>query len=167
MHFTLSVDAERARERRLTAPRPWARDLALVGATTGVALAVATPLSWSLALLAGALAGTLGALLGALMPRLLHRRVRRRSWLLLAAAAVGLGGLWGGAAGLGAGVLAGASWKWSAAVFATAGAVQLGWVWLPLVMARARGRSTWPLVALASVAAPAAGYLAYLHLTWT
>ena len=148
------------------APLAWARDLALVGAVTTLALGAVTPLSWWTVLAAASLAMIGGAALGAVVPRLLHRRVRRKPLVLLALAAVGLGACWGGGAGYLAAHLTGGPWVRTTELAATATAAQLGWLWLPLVLRRARGRSTVAYVLAACAAAPVASYLAYLHVTW-
>ena len=148
-------------------PTEWARDLALVGGVTTLALGAVTPLAWTTVSATALLAMIGGALLGATFPRLLHRRVRRKPWLLLAAAAVGLGACWGGAAGLiGAWLTGGGSWIDATELAGTATAAQLGWLWLPLVLRRARGRSSLGYVLAACAASPLVAYGAYLHLSW-
>lgn len=144
----------------------WARDLALVGGVTALALGAVTPLHWTTVSATALLAMLGGAALGALFPQLLHRRVRRKPWLLLALAAVGLGACWGGGAGFIAAHLTGGPWVRTTELAGTATAAQLGWLWLPLVLRRARGRSSVPYVLLACVVAPLVSYLSFLHVTW-
>ncbi len=156
----ISIDA------RLDRPRVWARDLALVGAITALPLALWRYLPLSTALIAVALAAASGAVLGALVPRLLHRRVRRKPLVLLVPAAVGLGALWGAAVGLPAAWITHAPWIRVTELAASAGAAQLGWLWVPHAIGVARRGSSWPTVALACMAAPLIGWLAYVHVTW-
>lgn len=156
----ISIDA------RLHRPLVWARDLALVGAVSALPLALlrALPLATTLALVLVAAAG--GALIGLLAPRLLHRRVRRVPLVLLVPAAIGLGGLWGAIAGLSAAAITHAPWIRVTELAASAGAAQLGRLWLPHSIGIARRGSSWPTVLVACAAAPLIGWLAYLHVTW-
>lgn len=147
----------------LGARRAWSLDLAFVGGVTTLALGVVSPLAVSTVLVASAICALSGVVLGALVPTLLAHRVRRKPVLLLLAAGAGLGACWIGFAGAGAAVLTGTSWRWALSIGATAGAVQLGWLWLPMLLARAKGRSTIEYVLLACLASPLVGYLAFRH----
>ena len=143
------------------APREWARDLGLVGASSALvsACVMHTGLAYALALVAAASA--LGALLGASMPLLLHRRVRKMPVVLLLGAGAGLGANWGGLAAALAALVTGAGLESSVLVGGNFGLMQLGWLWLPLVLTRARGRSTRPyLLAAPFVAIAIAALLA-------
>lgn len=153
----LAIDA------RLHRPRVWARDLALIGAGSTLPLLLFTDLPLATFALTALFAALGGAALGSLVSRLLHRRVRRVPLVLLVPAAFGLGGLWGGAAALFAALATGLPWVHFTEVVATAGAVQLGWVWLPYAIGVARKGSSWPTVAAACALAPIAGWLAYVH----
>jgi hypothetical protein len=161
----LVLDSHDTLEARLDRPRTWARDLALVGAVSVAPLALFSVPAVTVGALV-LLSALGGALLGAVAPHLLHRRVRRKPWLVLAAAAIGLGGLWGGLAGFGAATLTGAPWMRVTELAATAGAAQLGWLWIPYTITLARRGSTWPAVLAACVLAPIVGWLAYVHVTW-
>ena len=168
-HHALSIDIDTTalpslrRSPDLGAPRAWARDLALVGGFTGLGLGFATPMGWDSLAITALLAAGLGAVLGLLVPRLLHPQVRKTPWLLLVAAGIGLGACWGGAAGLGGALLTGAPWMRATELGATAAAFQLGWLWLPLLLARASGREGGALALLACAIAPLVGWLATLH----
>lgn len=146
--------------------RAWAADLALTGALTTLALGLVTPIGVRLALVTAALAAAGGGLLGGAAPRLLGARVRRKPWLVLAAAAAGLGACWGGAAGYLAAEVTGQQAFRVTAAAATALALQLGWLWLPLSVGRARGRDVHGWVVFAGVLAPLVAWGAYLHVTW-
>lgn len=149
----------------LGARRAWSLDLACVGAITTLALGVVSPLSVSTVVVAAALSALGGVALGGLVPTLLAWRVRRKPVVLLLVAGVGLGACWLGFASAGAALLTGTSWTWALSIGASAGAVQLGWLWLPMVLARAKGRSTVEYVLLACLASPLVGYLAFRHVT--
>ncbi|MEC7521999.1 MAG: hypothetical protein VYE22_19090 [Myxococcota bacterium] len=143
----------------------WATDLALVGAVTGLALGLVTPLGFPVALATAVVAALGGGAVGLVAPRLFHRRVRRKPWMLLTAAASGLGGCWGALAGFVGAVALGEHWLRPTALAATAFAVQLGWLWLPLAVARARGESVHGWVAGAGVVAPLVAWMSWLHYT--
>lgn len=147
-------------------PICWARDLALVGGFTTLALGLVTPLRWDTVGVAAALVALTGAALGSVFPRLLHRQVRSKPILLLLAAGVGLGACWGAIAGLTAALLTAAPWVHAASLVGTATALQLGWLWLPLLLGHTCRKRVVEWVMLALLASPAVGWLAYQHVTW-
>lgn len=150
--------------------RDWARDLAVIG---GVSSFVA-PASVGLSDLvsgfapAAAVAGALvGAGLGAIAPRALSR-VRAIPIPILLIGGLGVGSLWGAAAGLAGAVYFGSFdflVGFSALAGGVAGAIQLGWFWLPYVKRRIARRSTWPLVLFASLLSGGLGWVAVLVLS--
>lgn len=162
MHYedALAIDA------RLHRPRAWARDLALIGGASALPLAVCAAVPLSTVVLAALLAAIGGAAIGALVPRLLHRRVRRIPLFVLIPAAIGLGGAWGGAVGMIAALVTGAPFLRVTELAASAGAAQLGWLWLPYAIGIVRRGSSWPTVIAACAMAPLVGWLAYVHVTW-
>lgn len=150
---------------RSTSPAPplggriaWMRDFSLIGACSG---ALAPAFFWSHQpgyLAACGIGGAaLGIALGFLLPPLLLGPVSRWPFAVLVVAGVGVGALWGA----GAGFIGGATQfgicdglqlaSLSATCGAIAGALQLGWFWLPYTLRKVRGRSTWPLVLAACV----------------
>lgn len=141
----------------------WAVELSMVGALTTLGLGLVASIPAPTLAAALALTSLIGAGLGALIPRLLHRHVRRIPVLVLIAAGVGLGGLWGGPAGFLAATVTSAPWRDTTALLGTATAFQFGWLWLPVVLERARGRSPWPWVLGACLASPVIGWLAVQH----
>lgn len=151
---------------RLHRPRAWARDLALIGAVSALPLALWTALPLATVALAVVLAALGGAAIGALVPRLLHRRVRRIPLFVLVPAAIGLGGAWGGTVGMITALAVGAPYLRVTEIAASAGALQLGWLWLPYAIGVARRGSSWPTVIAACTLAPLVGWLAYVHVTW-
>lgn len=146
--------------------RAWGRDLALVGAVTTLSLGAVSPLPVATVLVAAALAAVGGALLGALVPVLLGPRVRTKPVVALLAAGIGLGACWLGASGTAAALVTDGPWIWTAQICATAGAVQLGWLWLPMVLAHRDRAPTLEYVLLACLGAPLVGYLAYQHVVF-
>lgn len=161
---SLAIQASRALDARLHRPRAWTRDLALIGAASALPLAPAG-LPWSFTLLSALVAAAGGALIGLTAPLLLHRRVRRVPLVLLMPAAFGLGGLWGSVTGVVVAALTSASWTATVPLFATAGALQLGWSWIPYCIGLARFRTTWPIVLAACALAPLVGWMAFVHVT--
>lgn len=144
----------------------WASDLALVGAVTApTSLAVWTASVPLLPMLVFALSGGLtGALLGRFVPLLLHHRVRRMPVPLLLGAGLGVGANWGAlvyAAPLFA--VSGVVHYRALGAAAAVGMLQLGWFWLPYVLRKSRGESTFGLVVAACAASPVIAALAYLH----
>jgi hypothetical protein len=143
----------------------WARDLALIG---GVIAALLPFLTLSpaeairFAVPAAVVAALSGAALGAIVPSLFSAYVRRLPIALLLGAGFGLGALWGALAGL-AGSLASDLPRLEMTCFAgQCGALVLGSLWVPYLLANVRGRATWPLVALACVVGPTAAALVWL-----
>lgn len=137
--------------RNALAARPWARDLAIVGASTSMVVPALVGAGAEFAITSGVLGAVLGVALGSAIPLILSRRVRRVPLVLLALAGAGVGANWGAATGALTALALDRSVTTAVEVGATAGLLQLGWFWIPAIAARARGRSTWPLVA-ASVA---------------
>lgn len=134
--------------------RGWARDLAIVGASTSMVVPAIIGAHVGLAIASGVIGALLGVLIGSAAPVLLAWRVRRIPLVVLALAGAGLGADWGAVtAGLTAGSV-GASWTWAIELGAIVGLVQLGWFWIPAIWMRARGLPTWPLVTLAVVLCP-------------
>lgn len=146
-------------------PAAWARDLALIG---GVIAALLPFLTLSpaeairFAVPAAVVAIISGAALGAIVPSLFSSHVRRLPIALLLGAGFGLGALWGALAGF-AGSLASHLPRLEMTCFAgQCGAMVLGSLWVPYLLANVRRRATWPLVALACVVGPTAAALVWL-----
>ncbi len=156
---------------RLGERRTWVRDLAIIGGVSGALAPAAVGMLFpGYVLLAGAFGAGSGAVVGHLASAMLGKeRIRRVPVAVLLVGGLGLGALWGALTGLGAALGLGAfSAPGSGAVLlvlsallaSVAGAIQLGWFWLPYAILRARGRRTWPLVVVASLLAPALGWAA-------
>jgi len=165
--LTIPSGAELA---RLGERRSWVRDLTIIGGVSGaLAPAAVGFLMPGYVLLAGAFGAGSGAVVGHLAASMLTKeRVRRLPVAGLLVGGVGLGALWGALTGFGAALGLGAFahggggvlLALSALLASVAGAIQLGWFWLPYAILRARGRRTWPLVVVASLLAPALGWAA-------
>ncbi|MGE0790285.1 MAG: hypothetical protein AB7S26_31710 [Sandaracinaceae bacterium] len=160
----------RSPEPALGSPRAWAFDLAFVGAVTTLSLAVSSPIAMPTLLVAACFGTIGGAVIGFATPALFHRRVRRVPVLLLLAAGCGLGALWLGVAGGAAALfamndpfVAPMPWWQVVGITASAGAAQLGWLWLPMLLRRSKARSVHRWVALACALAPLIGYAATRH----
>lgn len=146
-------------------PSTWARDLAFVGGVSGIVapgLVIADPLFSLTAGLAGAL---LGAMLGAMgAPALEWLRPRAPLWtLVLAAPIVGAG--WGALSGVAGGLVGGAAFGSEAPLLgaimgAGAGMVQLGWMFLPYMVATVLRLPRWPVLLAASGLTPMLGWIA-------
>ncbi len=147
---------------RLTgSPLRWGRDLGIVGAATGFSVPLAglgvapDTFGWT----AAGIGLVAGLLLGLEMPEFLESARRR-----VPLAAIGFRCVLAGA-GIGAGVgivAAHATGHLILVPFVVAGlagALQLGWLWLPYTVLTVLERRTWPVVALACAAAPAIGWL--------
>ena len=145
----------------------WLRDFALIGAVSGAA---APAFYWwqqpSYLVACGAIGAALGGLLGLVMRPLLLGPFARWPFGVLLLVGLGVGALWGGGTGLGGGIVGfglddqlGLPFV-SGLAGAFAGALQLGWFWLPYTLRHARGRPTWPIVAAACVLSGGLGFAA-------
>lgn len=134
----------------------WMRDFALIGACSG---AQAPAFFWAnqpgYLAACGAGGALLGMALGLVLPPLLLGPVSRWPFGVLLLFGLGIGALWGAGAGLIGGVSQfGVHDRLQLAALSTtcgavAGALQLGWFWLPYTLRKARGRSTWLIVVAA------------------
>ncbi len=154
---------------RLGERRTWVRDLTIIGGLSGaLAPAAVGMMPPGYVFLAGLFGAGSGAVVGWLASSMLSSaRVRRWPVAGLLVGGIGLGALWGAMTGLGAALGLGpfgggglALLFLSALLAAVAGALQLGWFWLPYAILRARGGRTWPLVLFASLLAPGLGWAA-------
>lgn len=147
------------------APAAWARDLAAVGAVVSAVLPFLTlaPAEALRFVAPAALVAALsGAALGAIAPSLFTTFVRRLPMVLLLGAGFGLGAFWGALAGF-AGSLASGAPRLQMTCFAgQCGAMVLGCLWAPYLLAHVRRRATWPLVALACVVGPTAAAVVWM-----
>lgn len=153
----------------LGSARRWSSDLALVGAVSCFLAPAAIGGAGALvyAGIAGALGAVTGGVLGPLLRRLFVGPLGRAKVAPLLLAGVGVGAVWGAVVAtsavltLAAGGNGGTSFllPLAAALGAVAGAIQLGWFWLPYLLRRARGRSVWPILAGASLLSPTLGYV--------
>jgi len=145
----------------------WMRDFALIGAASG---AGAPALFWAdrpgYLAACGVTGAVLGLLLGLLLPPLLLGPVSRWPFGVLLLVGLGVGVAWGGGAGYAGGLYSfgasdqmGLAWL-SGACGAVAGALQLGWFWLPYTLRKAKAKSTWPIVLAACLFSGALGYAA-------
>jgi hypothetical protein len=156
------------------APEAWARDLAVVGgvsavaATLGFGSVMAVPVGMY-AIVAGVSGVVTGALLGAVAGKSLRGPLSRVPVAVVLAGGLGVGALWGGAVGAIAGAALGAHgaiFRSSVEIAAVAGAIQLGWWWLPYLLRRAHERSTWPVIAFATLISPFLGWIALYVLSF-
>lgn len=167
----------RAVDRALGSARRWSSDLALIGAASSF-LAPFTIFGWSWVgypVIAGVLGAVSGGVLGPVLRRLFHGVLGKTKVAPLLIAGLGVGAAWGAFVAAGAAavltLLEGSGYLFSiiplaAVCGAAAGAVQLGWFWLPYLLRRAHGRSVWPVLLGASLLAPALGYLGVGLLGW-
>jgi hypothetical protein len=141
--------------------RHWARDFALIGGVTGLVapMAVVPSIVSSGYLGAAAVVGALsGAFLGTAVPAALSRLGNVRLPVLLMGG-LGVGAVWGGVVGAAAALAAEpALVALSVLLAGIAGTLQFGWIWLPYVLRKIRGKRTWPLVVTALAATPALGW---------
>ena len=158
---------------KLGDPFTWVRDFALIGATTAflapTAVLELTGIHLSLTYYIGTtLSGAaIGGLLGWVLPRLLISRLRTvRMWKLLLAglvAGAACGALAGALSALSLGEPLDASYSgqilFGLMLGAPAGALQLGWLWLPYTRRAVAAHRRWPLVAAACVASLGLGWL--------
>ena len=143
-------------------PQRWARDFALIGATTSAVaptMAAAFGVSWLYALAAAIAGAGTGALLGAMMPALLDRVRGRVPLPLLAAVGPLLGALWGASVGVLASVVHPDMLAFSVLAASVGGAVQFGLFWFPYTFQTVRGARVWPVVLAACLCAPLAGVI--------
>lgn len=145
----------------------WMRDFALIGAVSGAA---APAFFWwqqpSYLAACGAAGAALGVLLGLVLPPLLLGPVARWPFGVLLVLGLGVGAAWGGGTGLAGGLVGfglhdpmGLACV-SGLCGAVAGALQLGWFWLPYALRKARGTRTWPVVAAACALSGGLGFAA-------
>jgi hypothetical protein len=150
----------------------WMRDFVLVGACAALAPAKVIGEQMAPFVAGAALAGPLtGALLGLVLRPVLLGPLSRVPFGALVVVGLVLGAVWGGLVGLGAGGFAGAvdpdhmlltpstMMSLGALYGAGAGAIQLGWFFVPYTVQRARGRRAWPVVVAACLISPALGVL--------
>jgi hypothetical protein len=150
----------------------WVRDFVVVGAFASLAPGV---LAWNVLsefVVAAAIAGPLtGALLGLALRPLLLGPMSRVPFGALIVVGLVLGALWGamvgGLASFGAHLgprhedMGFGFMLMLAVIFgAIAGALQLGWFFVPYTVQRARGRRAWPAVVAACLISPTLGIAA-------
>lgn len=144
---------------RLTgSPLRWGRDLGVVGAATGLSLAPLDTFGWTAAVV-GLVAGLL---LGLEMPEFLESARRRIPLSAIGFRCVLAGAGIGAGAGIVAAHAAGHLILVPFVVAGLAGALQLGWLWLPYTILTVLERQTWPLVLMACAAAPVVGWFSAL-----
>jgi hypothetical protein len=159
---------------RASSPSAWARDLAVVGGVSSVASTIAfapamvVPVGMY-ALIAGATGVLTGALLGVVAGKAIAGPLARLPVLAVLAGGVGAGAVWGGTVGAIAALALGAHGmvlESSIEIAAVAGAIQLGWWWLPYLLRRAHEKSTWPVVFFAACLSPFLGWIGLFVLSW-
>ena len=151
--------------------RTWARDFAIVGATTGSLAPFFVIFDPMFAVAAGFTGAATGAALGAFMASGLERFRNRVPLTVLAAGATFLGALWGAASGSAGGAfssIAGSQFEGSAIALGfmfggIAGMLQLGGMFLPYLLSAVH-RQTVPVVLLGVMAAPFMGWAALITL---
>jgi hypothetical protein len=144
---------------------PWLRDFALVGGITGAAAPYTLLRSVEYSLFAAAGGAASGALLGLFSAWLLSGRARKWRRFVFIPLGLAVGALWGGAAGLATGLSSYSSLLGLSLVFsAIAGTLQLGWFWLAYAVRRVNGRSTVPVVVVASLLSATLGWAGLLLL---
>ena len=147
----------------------WARDFAIIGAVTG--FAAPAPFWWGNFTYLGACAGAgavVGALLGVVMAGALVGPFARWPFGVLLLFGLGVGAAWGASAAYLGGVAGFGTpahdklelAKLSSMAGAVAGAVQLGWFWLPYVLRKSRGLSGVPIVVASCLISGALGFAA-------
>ncbi|MEN0066790.1 MAG: hypothetical protein AAGA48_31955 [Myxococcota bacterium] len=143
-------------------PLAWARDTALVGGVTATSATLALGLMGTTFGLAAGLTGALaGFALGLEMPTFLDSARRRLSLISVGLRCITIGFGLGGFVGLIAATAAGNPYVLGPIVVAgIAGALQLGWWWLPYTVLTVTQRPTWPAVLIACAVAPFVGPLA-------
>ena len=98
------------------------------------------------------------------MPTFLNGKLRRMPFWLLLLLGPAIGALWGASVGATGGLVLQGGWV-QASIFLAAGAaaLQFSWLWLPYLLLRHRGATTWPLVLVACVAPTVliAGFLVF------
>ncbi|MCB9653090.1 MAG: hypothetical protein H6729_03015 [Deltaproteobacteria bacterium] len=129
--------------------------------------------SWALcySLVAGLAGASSGALLGPALRRLFGGVLGQARVAALLGSGLVVGAGWGASVAVGAAYLCGAlGYDYdrfipeAAFCGALAGALQLGWFWLPYLLRRARGRSVWPGLLVSTLLAPGLGILGALLL---
>ncbi|MEO1268064.1 MAG: hypothetical protein AAFX99_08200 [Myxococcota bacterium] len=150
----------------------WMRDLGLIGGATSL-LATAQLhglYGWTFPI-AACLAGVVtGIALGAVIHRLFSTWMRRWPIAVLLVMGPVVGALWGGLVGLLAsptlfGFGSTDRMLIVAMVAAVAGAIQLGWFWLPYTWVRGRRKAVWPVVMLACLLGPFLGHAGLMSLS--
>lgn len=161
------MDAIAPRPRALPAritgrPFRWGRDLSLIGGvTTASAMLAAGTLGSVFGLVAVSTAVVAGFVLGLEMPSFLDSTRHRLPLALVGLRVIAVGGSLGGFVGLLSSLAAGNPWFLGPLVVgALAGALQLGWWWLPYTVLTVTERPTWPAVLVACGVAPLVGPLA-------
>ncbi len=153
---------------RLGDRRLWARDLALIGALSSfTAPLIAVPMiGWDYPIVASIAGALTGAALGWFAPGMLAKFRRWPLSILLLVGGPIVGALWGATVGASAIPMAISelpeAWWISPLVAGTAGALQLGWFWLPYTWLQARSKARWPLVVVAGCFGAPLGYLSVL-----
>ena len=142
-------------------PLAWGRDLAVLGAVSGVSASAGVGIMDGGFLSAASLAGLLcGFFLGLEMPYFLESARRRLSLSAIAVRCIAVGGATGAFMGLLSAHSVGEVFVGPFAVAGIAGALQFGWFWLPYTVLTVLGRRTWPVVVAACVMSPLLGALA-------
>jgi hypothetical protein len=161
----------------------WSRDLAIVGGGTSflaiffVERGMGGGLGATFMFAATGFGALIGALFGLALRRLLLAWLRLPivAWMPISLL---LGGLWGSAVGALAMLVAEGGraqlslTALSAVVAGIAGALQLGWFWLPYAVRSGRGKSTWPVVVAALLLGSLSGHAAlrvlflFFHPQW-
>lgn len=135
----------------------WGRDLGVVSGATALAAATHAFGIGGYALVLSALGVMGGLLLGLEMPRFLDTARQRMSLPAIAVRCTAAGGAMGGMVALLTLLVGGAPLIEPVIVATVAGALQLGWFWLPYTVLTVLQRPTWPVVVGAVVLAPLAG----------
>ncbi|HHO53888.1 MAG TPA: hypothetical protein ENK18_24205 [Deltaproteobacteria bacterium] len=140
-------------------PLRWGRDLAIVGGMTGFAAPAGVyGLSLEPFTLTALTTGLVcGMLLGIEMPAFLESARRRVSLTGIAVRCVAVGAAVGAFIGFVAAQAAGEIFLAPFVLAGIAGALQLGWLWLPYTVLTVLERPTWPVVLGACVVAPLLG----------
>lgn len=139
----------------------WSRDMAIVGAATSFLAVYGLDSSFRPSMLVvAAIGAAVGGVFGLVFRRLVLAWLRLPilAWIPISLV---LGGLWGGTVASIGGLLLARGGTFVLAGFgATAGALQLGWFWLPYAVRSGRGKSTWPVVTAAILVGSVIGYAA-------
>lgn len=147
-------------------PVVWARDLSLVGTATAAGAVLGLGLLGTLGLATVGIGAVVGFVLGLLMPEFLEESRSRLSLVAIGMRCVTVGFAAGGFVGFASAGLFGpvaGDWWFLAPVLigGLAGALQLGWWWLPYTVLTVTRRPTWPAVIVAGLVAPLVGPAAH------